>query len=82
MWVNIILSLWKPERKIKDIILMGCPCHIAHNTASRATKSFVNVVKEFDVEQLLVDVYFHFDYSSKRKSLLVQYCDFCDQQYS
>ena len=70
------------RKKNKDIILMGCPCHIAHNTASKATKSFVNVVKEFDVEQLLVDVYFHFDYSSKRKNLLVQYCDFCDQQYS
>ena len=70
------------RKKNKDIILMGCPCHIVHNTVSKATKAFVNVVKEFDVEQLLVDVYFHFDYSSKRKNLLVQYCDFCDQQYS
>ena len=28
-----------------------------------------------------MDVYFHFDYSSKRKNLFVEFCKFCDQQY-
>ena len=60
---------------------MGCPCHIAHNTANKATNSFVKVANNFDVEQLLVDIYFHFDYSSKRKNLLTEFCEFCDQQY-
>ena len=47
---------------------MGCPCHIADNAASKATKAFVKVADNFDVEELLVDLYFHFDYSSKYKN--------------
>lgn len=69
------------RKKNEDIILMGCPCHVAHNTASKATNSFVKVANNFDVEQFLVDIYFHFDYSSKRKNLLAEFCEFCDQQY-
>ena len=69
------------SKKNEDIILMGWLCHIAHNTASKATNSFVKVANNFDVEQFLVDVYFHFDYSSKRKNLLAEFCEFCDQQY-
>ena len=71
----------EPRKKNEDIILMGCPCHIAHNTASKATNSFVKVVNNFDVEQFLVNIYFHFDYSSKRKNLLGEFCESCDQQY-
>ena len=41
---------------------MGCPCHIAHNTARKATKAFVKIVDDFDIEEFLVDIYFHFDY--------------------
>ena len=69
------------RKKNEHIILMGCPCHIAHNAASKATKAFVKVADNFDVEELLVDIYFHFDYSSKRKNLLVEFCEFCGQQY-
>ena len=35
----------------------------------------------FDIKELLVDIYFHFDYSSKHKNLLVEFCQFCDQEY-
>ena len=28
-----------------------------------------------------MDVYFHFDYSSKRKNILVEFCELCDQNY-
>ena len=61
---------------------MGCPCHIAHNAASKATKAFVKIVDDFDIEELLVDIYFHFDYFSKCKNLFVEFCEFCDQEYS
>ena len=48
---------------------MGCPCHIAHNTAGKITKAFCDHITEhFDIEELLVDTYFHFDYSSKRNT--------------
>ena len=60
---------------------MGCPYHIAHNAASKATKVFLKVADNFDVEALLVGIYFHFDYSSKRKNSFVEFCDLCDQQY-
>ena len=30
---------------------MGCPCHIAHNAASKATKSFGKLADNFDVEE-------------------------------
>ena len=71
------------RKKNEHIILMGCPCHIAHNTARKSTKKFCNSLNNsFDVEELLVDIYFHFDYSSKRKNLFVEFCSFCDQDYS
>ena len=28
------------RKKNEQIILMGCPCHIAHNTARKSTKTF------------------------------------------
>ena len=39
---------------------MGCPFHIAHNAASKARKVFVKVADNFDIGELLVDIYFHF----------------------
>ena len=69
------------RKRNNNIFLMGCPCHIAHNAAKKATTAFEKIVNNFDIEQLLVDIYFHFDYSSKRKNLLVEFCDFCDQKY-
>ena len=58
-----------------NIILLGCPCHIAHNTAKHGTTAFEQVLKHFEVEELHVDVYFHFDYLSKRKNILVEFCE-------
>ena len=46
-----------------NVILMDCPWHIAHNTARKSTKAFCD---HFEIDELLV-VYFHFNYSSKRK---------------
>ena len=67
------------RKKNEHITLIGC--YIVHNAVSKARKAFVKVADNFDVEELLVDIYFHFDYSSKRKNLFVEFCEFCDQQY-
>ena len=70
------------RQKNEHIALMGCPCQIAHNTARKSTKAFCNhLLEHFDVEELLRDIYFHFDHSSKRKNLLAEFNLFCDQNY-
>ena len=57
-------SLFVETTKLNpQIMLMGCPCHIAHN----ATDALENCVNGFDIKELLVDIYFHFD-NSKTKS--------------
>lgn len=35
----------------------------------------------FDVEDLMVDVYYWFHYSNKRKSKLAEYTEHCFQEY-
>ena len=67
------------RKKNEHIVLMGCPCHIAHNTARKSVKAFCNhLLEHFDVGKLLVDIYFDFDHSSKRKNLLAEFNSFCD----
>ena len=36
----------------------------------------------FSIEELLVDIHFFFDCSSKWKSIFAEFCDFCDQDYN
>ena len=52
------------RKKSCNIILMGCPYHIAHKTAKEATDAF-SKINRFSIEELRDDIYFHFDYSSK-----------------
>ena len=59
---------------------MCCPCHIAHNTASTAADAFRRATS-FDVEELVVDMFYWFDKSTKRKSTVVEYCCFCNVWY-
>ena len=63
----------KARKENSSIILTGCPCHITHNAASK--------IKCFSIEELLVDIYFHFDFSSKQKNLFAKFWNFCDQDY-
>lgn len=56
-------------------------CHLEWITHLLMRDAFENCVNGFDIKELLVDVYLHFDYSSKRQNLLVEYCQFCDQEY-
>ena len=69
----------KARERNDEIILMGCPCHMAHNTTYHATKALEKLVI-FNAEELLLNLYFHFDYSSKRKNLR-EFCAFCDQDF-
>lgn len=55
-----------------DVYPVGCVCHLAHLCAKKAAKQL-----SVDVEQLVIDLYYHFDKSSKRKELLKEYQEFC-----
>ena len=57
---------------------MGCPCHLLHNIASHASEAFHRVSK-FDVED--IDILYWFDRSTKRKSVLKEFREFCDNNY-
>ena len=66
----------------ENVILMDCSCHIVHNAAGKSTEAFCDHITEhFDFEEFLVDIYFHFDYTSKMKTMLVELCTFCNQEY-
>ena len=59
---------------------MGCPCLLVHNTACTAADYFSKSTK-FDVEEMVVDLFYWFEGSSKRKNTFVDYCTFCDVTY-
>ena len=59
---------------------MGCPCHIAHNVASTAADAFRNEVG-FNIEELVVNIFYWFDKSTKRNGSFEEHCYFCDVQY-
>lgn len=62
-------------------ILHGLPWpYIVHNIALKASGSFTSVSK-CDVEELMIDNYYYFDKSLKRKNGLSEYCTFCDTEY-
>ena len=62
------------------ICIMGCPCHIVHNTAGKAGDAFYKTTG-FNVDDMVVDLFYWFDKSTKRKVSLQRYCDFCDTAY-
>ena len=67
-------------QKNPNIFIGGCPCHLAHITASHANDAFSNAIST-NVEDVCVDCFYWFDKSTKRKGKLVQYYEFCDQGY-
>ena len=71
----------RAREKNESVIIAGCPCHILHNASSKAAISFTEITG-FDIEDHSVDLFHWFDKSSKRKSILKEYYEFCDTQYS
>ena len=83
------------------IYIMGCPCHIVHNIAGKASHAFesvstlysihnhvyhagpciINMVSGFNVDDLVIDLFYWFDKSTKRKAGMLEYCTFCDINY-
>ena len=64
-------------RKNAEVVIAGCPCHILHNAAGKASEAFA-AVSEFDLENYFADFFNWFERSAKRKSILKEYYNFCD----
>ena len=78
--VNIGVRDSLKTRILQYTYFNGCPCHIIHNAAKKAAESFA-LCSGFDVEEFVIDLYYWFDHSTKRKNGLQSYCTFCDQEY-
>ena len=57
-----------------------CTCYLVHNIACHASEAFQES-SGFDVEDFCVDMFYWFDKSTKRKGILREYCEFCDNEY-
>lgn len=68
------------KAKNDAVYTSGCQCHVVHNTSAAAASALTNETG-FDIEDFLVDIYYWFDYSTKRKTTLAEFCEFCDQDY-
>ena len=64
-----------------EIFLSNYPCHLVHIAASHAHDAF-STVAGVNVEDLLIDLYYWFDKSTKRKGVLAEYMEFCNQEYA
>ena len=59
---------------------MGCPCHIIHNTAQKGSKASCEGT-HCDVDDFLINLYYYFNKSTKRKNDLAEFSSFCDVVY-
>ena len=64
-----------------QVYLMGCACHIFHNTEHSDFARF-RAVTRFDLDDFCVDCYYFFENSCKRKIVLSKFCDFVDVEYN
>jgi hypothetical protein len=61
-------------RKMADnVYIQGCVCHLVHIAAERAAQKL-----SFGVEDLLIDIYYYFDKSTKRLKELKQFQVLCN----
>ena len=74
---NSFASPYKAQNA--DIYVLGCPCHLAHISASTSNNAFVDI-SGINVKDL-IDLYYWFEKSTKRRGVLVEYMEFCDQDY-
>lgn len=68
------------RNKNPDIFISGCACHLAHITATEANDAFTDVLG-INIEDILIDLFYWFKKSLKRKRKLSEYFEFCDQDY-
>ena len=68
------------QRKEPQYLYSWVSLPLAHLVASQANDSFSQVAG-INVEDFLIDIFYWFDKSSKRKGKLAEYFEFCNQEY-
>ena len=64
----------------ENVFITGCPCHLGHTAASNSDDAFSEYIG-INVEDVMVDLFYWFDKSAKRKGKLKEYFEFCNQEY-
>ncbi|XP_069080250.1 uncharacterized protein [Pleurodeles waltl] len=64
-----------------SIYFMTCPCQVADNGALQASSAFCTFLKDFDAEDLLIDLYFWFERASEITNLCGRFGKFADSDY-
>ena len=54
-------------------------CFVALN--KKQIQCFILQISKFSAEDLVIDIFYWFDKSTKRKADLVEFCSFCDINY-
>ena len=60
------------REKHSNIFLSGCPCHLIHIAAEKSAKAL-----PVAVDELLIDVYYYLDKSTKRNKALSEFQELC-----
>ena len=64
----------------ENIFIAGSSCHLAHIAASNSHDAFCEYIA-INVQDEMVDLFYWFDKSTKRKGKLKEYFEFCNQEY-
>ena len=64
----------------ENVFIADCPCHFAHIAASNSHATFTEYIG-INVEDVMVDLFYWFDKSTKRKGKVKEYFEFCNQEY-
>ena len=81
--VNLAISnlpITRVLEKNNSVYVNGYSYLIVQNTAKKGASSFA-LETDFDIGDMLVDVFHWFDKSSKRKNTLKDFCKFMEQEY-
>ena len=81
-WHNSVILEFRKKTELHTHGL-PLPHSSKQKTDSHVTKEFCKVLgKKFNFHDFLLDLYLHFDWSSKRNTIVTEFYNFCDQEYS
>ena len=61
------------HKQNSNVYIMGCPCHLMHLTAQKACKML-----SVQVDELLIDIFYYVDKSSKRHQAVRKFQNLCE----